>query len=227
METATGSLGTVLKMIPPRSVLRDVPKGNRRRLCEMHAFFMENVELNGSGKRFGGLIASLTMEDPAAFGTLYAAASTVARMKIRINSLEPDRLASFIRNENAQPAFFLSVLKALDNQALPADASLVSSLASFHATIFESAHQSRRSFASGVSMAMLENPGCGVDWLTPGNALLLASLAGNLWNGKEFEPADSFSRLARKLSEETFSPALLQGMVNLASNPRTVDMALR
>jgi hypothetical protein len=189
---------------------------------------MENFELSGGGKRFGELIVSLTKDDPNAFGTLYLAASDVSRLKLaKVSDFKPAELAKLIRQDTAATAFFLSVLKAMNNPALPADASLVKALASFHITAFDSTYQQRRAFVSGVSMAMLENPECRVEWLTSGNAHLLASLANNLWTGKDFRPPNSFDLLTLKVSSPAFSPSQLTEMVEMALSPLTVNAALQ
>jgi hypothetical protein len=192
---------------------------------------MENFELNGVGKRFRALAESLARDDTQAFGTLYVAASGMSRLRLpKIRSLKLENLMPVIRQDNPAPTLFLSVLKVLDNPAIQADGALVQSLDFFHGAIFQSPLQGRdalgiRAYASGLSMAMLENPECRVNWLTPETAGMLVSLAYNLWNYRDYV-TNSFLVMARRVGAPEFAPSKLRGMVDMSADPLTVSQLL-
>jgi hypothetical protein len=233
MGTTSSSLGTILKGIPSRQVLRDVPahNGRRRMLCELGRFFADKFELNGGGTEINGkfqrLAASLAKtEIGAGFDMLHEAATfMVTRQGGKIADLRPETLSALLDAVSPYPAIFLSVVKALDNAALTADADLVGRFHSFQMTIHRSSHGKRTLFGSGLSLAMLENPSCRNDWITHETAFQLAMISNNLWTGSDF--ALGFGQMAGALRNPGLTPSRLAEIAGLTSDPRTMNLVLQ
>jgi hypothetical protein len=225
---AANNLGMTLKTLPPRYVLHEVPAYNRRRLCELSVFFVDNFALNGTKEKFGSLTLSLAKENSDGFHKLHGAATFISQHKKPVEPItiiRPEKAISLLDVKFIHPAFFLAVLKALENPALTANEALVQALVEFQTTIYNSAHDSRKTFASAASLAMLEHPKCVVEWLTAQNAANLAFIAGNLWTGTDFV-GGSFEALAKKLRGHNFSPQQLGGIVTGTADSRNALRAL-
>ncbi|MDD5339936.1 MAG: hypothetical protein PHV13_01665 [Candidatus ainarchaeum sp.] len=233
MGTTSSSLGTVLKMIPPRSALKDVPahNGRRRMLCELNLFFAKKFELNGGGTeiktKFQRLAVSLAKtETGRGFDTLHEAATFMATRPDRgVADLRPETLSALLDAVSPYPAIFLSVVKALDNASLTADADLVDKFHSFQMTIHRSTHGKRTLFGSGLSLAMLENPSCRNGWITYETAFQLAIISNNLWTGSDF--GLGFGQMAGALRKPGLSPSRLVEIAELSSDRKNVSMMLQ
>lgn len=226
METRGDNLGKVLRLVP-REVLHKVPEHNRKRLLELSAFFADNFGIVTDKSRFGGLALSLATNDHAELGTLHRAASAIAMLDWKgVSNLAPEKLVDALDGGRVEPAFFLSVLKALENNALMVDAALVRDLFAFQASVFQNSWGRGRAFTSSASLAMLENPRCTADWVSEHIAFRLATLSNHITVKDKAENSNRFSLLAAALRKRTFGPERLPEMADAISRASDVPHAL-
>lgn len=226
MEAAKAAPGS-LRAVPPHSALRGVPAQNRRKLCELNGFFLENFRLNDTGNRFCGFARELAGQNSwVELGYLYTAAKFISEAKKLVEpvaSLEPTKLMPLLDDKATGPALFLSVLKALDNAALGVDATLVRDLFAFHNAVFQNSWGKSRIMTSGAFLAMLENPKCATDWVTENTAFRLATLSNNIVTKDTEENDKRFISLAAELRKPTFSVENLDALADRISKPLCRD----
>ncbi len=226
MEPRGDKLGKVLRLVP-REALHKVPDHNRKRLLELNAFFADNFGIVTDKSRFGGLALSLATNDHAELGTLHRAASAIAKQEWKgVSDLAPEKLIDALDAGQVEHAFFLSVLKALENNAIMVDAALVRDLFAFQGSVFKKSLSGARAFTSGASLAMLENSNCTPDWVSEQTAFRLATLSDKIIVRDRAENGKRFKLLAAVLRKHTFAPKRLGDMVETISRAPDVPHAL-
>jgi hypothetical protein len=231
METALDRPGTFLRVIPPREVLQKIPKSNRRKLYELNTFFAKNFKLERDDLKFegkfGGLALALAMHYPTelelrhhvptGLELLHQAVSVMA-LEEEITSLAPEKLFHVLDARHKEPAFFLSVLKALENKNLVknlwVDGMFIRDLHSFQDSVFHYSHEMGRPFSGAAFLAILENQNCVADWVSEKTAYWLSRLSDRLRVRDKTENSNRFLLLAAALRKQKFAPEQLKQMAS-------------
>ncbi len=223
MGTGSSRRRELFKLVPI-SALRQVPQQNRKRLLELNLFFAENFGLDHGKVGFPGLVLSLATKNHEELGTLHGAANAVSKRGWKkVTSLAPEKLIALLDDTHTEPAFLLSVLKALENKAIVVDETLVRNLFAFQIRTFQNSWGKSRIMTSGAFLAMLENPECATDWVTENTAFRLATLSNSIVTKDREENDKRFLSLAAELRKSTFSVENLDALADRISKPLCRD----
>lgn len=160
-------------------------------------------------------------------GEVCAAAEFVERSGLvsePITTLRAEGLMRFLRGDSAYPGFFFSTLKAVGHPRLGGgiDETLLQALLDANTTIVNSTWNGTRERAETAFLAMLENAGCGAEWITVGSAFGVANVAANLRAKDDAVTDTRMDAFLAILRNGSFDPSMLRNLAGISAQPDPV-----